>query len=126
MADRGLELTVVGVLLFGLIFCRYYDIEIPRHWAWIAFGLGFCSAIQVANNTFLGDWHAQQHVLIWGALRRASFNIAILFWLVALWKPLPATAPAPVLLARGDCEFLAPQVSGRLRELNARLLEMWK
>ncbi|MGB7023480.1 MAG: hypothetical protein WBD73_06750 [Candidatus Acidiferrales bacterium] len=126
MADRGLELTVVGVLLFGLIFCRYYGIEIPQHLAWIALGFGFYSAIQVANNTFLGDWLTQQHLLIWAALRRASFNIAILFWLVALWKPFPATAPAPVLLARGDYEFLAPQVSGRLRELNARLLEIWK
>lgn len=126
MADRGLEFTVASVLLFGLIFCRYYRVESPRHLAWIALGLGFYSAIQVANNTFLGDWLTQQHFMVWGALRRASFNIATLFWLVALWKPLPAAAPAPVLLARGEYEILAPQVSGRLRELNARLLEIWK
>ena len=126
MADRGLEITVAGVLLFGLIFCRYYGIEIPRYLAWIALGLGFYSAIQVANNTFLGNWLTHQHILIWEALRRASFNIATLFWLIALWKPLPATPLAPVLLPRGEYEILAPQVSGRLRELNARLLEIWK
>lgn len=126
MAERGLELTVVVILLFGLIFGRYYGIEVARHLAWIALGLGFYSAIQVANNTFLGDWLTQQHVLIWEALRHASFNIATIFWLVALWKPLPARQPAPVLFAPGEYGRLAPQMTLRLRELNTRLLEMWK
>ncbi|HEV2617642.1 MAG TPA: hypothetical protein VGU63_13645 [Candidatus Acidoferrales bacterium] len=126
MAERGLELTVVGILLFGLIFCRYYDIQIDRHLIWIFLGLGFYSAVQVANNTFFGNWLTHTNFPVWAALRNASFNIATLFWLVALWKPLPARQPAPVLLTRGEYEILAPQVTLRLRELNARLLEMWK
>lgn len=126
MAERGLEFTVVAVLVFGLIFCRYYGVQIDRHLAWIALGLGLYSAVQVANNTFLGDWLTHAHFPIWAALRHASFNIAATFWLVALWKPLPARQPAPVLLGRGEYDRLAPQMTLRLRELNTRLLEMWK
>ncbi|MFI5070901.1 MAG: hypothetical protein ACHP8A_08425 [Terriglobales bacterium] len=126
MAERGLELTVVGILIFGMIFCRYYGVRIDRHLAWIALGLGFYSAVQVANNTFLGNWFSREHFQIWNDLRMTSFNIATIFWLVALWKPLPARQPAPVLLARGEYDRLAPQMTMRLRELNTRLLEMWK
>ncbi|MGH9729711.1 MAG: hypothetical protein ACRD4V_14135 [Candidatus Acidiferrales bacterium] len=126
MAERGLELTVVSILIFGLIFCRYYHVQIDRSLAWIALGLGFYSAVQVANNTFLGNWLTHANFPIWEDLRLASFNIATVFWLVALWKPLPARQPAPVLLTHGEYEVLAPQVTLRLRELNARLLEMWK
>ncbi|MHB8527351.1 MAG: hypothetical protein ACYDD2_14510 [Candidatus Acidiferrales bacterium] len=126
MAERGLEFTVVSVLIFGLIFCRYYGVRIDRHLAWIALGLGFYSTIQVANNTFLGDWLTRARFPVWAALRYASFYVAATFWLVALWKPLPARQPAPVLLAPGEYDRLAPQMTMRLRELNTRLLEMWK
>lgn len=126
MADRGLELTVVGILMCGLIFCRYYGVRVERYLAWIALGLGFYSAIQVANNTFLGTWLTHEHSSIWDGLRITSFNVATIFWFVALWKPLPARQPAPVLLGQGEYDRLAPQMTLRLRELNTRLLEMWK
>lgn len=124
-AERGLELMVVAILIVGLMFCRYYGLRIERYLIWIALGLGFYSAVQVANNTFLQN-SVIGHFAIWGDLRHASFNIATILWLVALWKPLPAARPAPVLLVSGEYESLAPQVTLRLRELNARLLEMWK
>jgi hypothetical protein len=126
MAERGLEFTVVGILILGLIFCRYYGVRIDRYLAWIALGLGFYSAVQVANNTFLGDWLTQANFIIWQTLHEISFNIATIFWLVALWKPLPARQPAPVLLATGEYGRLSPQMTLRLRELNTRLLEIWK
>lgn len=123
--ERGLELTVVGILIAGLIFCRYYTVEIDRHVKWIALGLGFYSAVQVASNT-LFQHSVAGHFAVWQDLRHASFNIATVFWIVALWKPLPARQPAPVLLAPGEYDRLAPQTTLRLRELNTRLLEMWK
>ncbi|MHB8755850.1 MAG: hypothetical protein ACYC92_12985 [Candidatus Acidiferrales bacterium] len=126
MAERGLEFTVVSILILGLIFCRYYGVRIDRHLAWIALGLGFYSAIQVANSTFLGTWLTQTNFIIWQVLHEISFNVATIFWLVALWKPLPARQSAPVLLAPGEYDRLAPQMTVRLRELNTRLLEMWK
>ncbi|MHB8639555.1 MAG: hypothetical protein ACYDBL_07120 [Candidatus Acidiferrales bacterium] len=123
--ERGLELTVVGILIGGLIFCRYYGIGIDRQVAWIALGLGFYSAVQVASNT-LYQHSMVGHFAIWEDFRHASFNIATIFWVVALWKPLPARQPAPVLLRSGEYDRLAPQMTLRLRELNTRLLEMWK
>ncbi len=126
MGERGLEFTVVAILILGLIFCRYYGVRIDRYLAWIALGLGFYSAVQVANNTFLGNWLTKTNFTIWQVLHEISFNVATIFWLVALWKPLPARQPAPILLDRGEYDRLAPQMTLRLRELNSRLLEMWK
>lgn len=126
MAERGLELMVVAILVLGLVFCRYYGVRIDRYLAWVALGLGFYSAVQVANDTFLSEWLTRARFPIWEDLRNASFNIATIFWLVALWKPLPARQPAPVLLAPGEYGRLAPQMTLRLRELNTRLLEIWK
>lgn len=124
-AERGLELAVLAILVFGLGFCRYYGIRIPRHIGWIGLGLGFYSAVEVANNTALQRW-ALTYFPVWENLRHASFNIATICWCMALLAPLPAIRPAPVLLRRGEYENLSPLVTTRLRELNTRLLEMWK
>lgn len=117
---------VVAILVLGLVFCRYYGVRIDRYLAWVALGLGFYSAVQVANDTFLSEWLTRARFPIWEDLRNASFNIATIFWLVALWKPLPARQSTPVLLAPGEYGRLAPQMTLRLRELNTRLLEIWK
>lgn len=123
-AGRGLELVVLGTLIFGLIFCRYYGLTIESHVAWIALGLGLYSAVQVANNTMLQHW--LQYFPLWNDLRSFSFNIAVVMWIVALWRPLPARHPSPVVLSDNQYREFAPQVTARLRELNSRLLEMWK
>jgi len=125
-AERGLEIAVIGILILGLVFCRYYGLKIERHVVWIALGLGFNSAVQVANNTFLRIGPTLADFPVWQIIRQTSFNVATIFWIVALWKPLPARQPAPVLLAHGEYDRLAPQMTLRLRELNTRLLEMWK
>lgn len=125
-AGRSLEFTVVCILTFGLFFCWHYRLRISRHLAWIALGFGFYSTVQVINNTFLAISHPLAHFFIWDALRIASFNIATTFWFVALIKPLPSTQPAPILLRGGEYERFRPVVTARLRELNTRLLEMWK
>lgn len=122
-AERGLELVVLGILLFGLIFCRYYGVRIERHLAWIALGLGLYSAIQVANNTMLQHW--LQYFPLWNDLRNFSFNIAVVMWIIAIWRPLP-TKHASMVLSGDKYGELAPQVTARLRELNSRLLEIWK
>lgn len=126
--ERGLELMVVTLLIVGLAFCRYYGVRVEHHLGWIALGLGFYSVVQVADNTFLRHWpsHWQSHLAIWEGLRHFSWDVALMIWGFALWKPLPAMRPKPVLLNRGEYQNLGPLVTTQLRELNTRLLEMWK
>ncbi len=121
--DRGLELSIVGLLLFALLFCRYYGVQVDRMIARIALGLSFYSLAQVANNTFFRE-AATNLFPWWEQVRLISFEVAIVVWIAALWKPVPMAQPAPQLLEPGVYEVVSSQVSGRLRELNARLEEM--
>lgn len=125
--ERGLELVVASLLIAGLAFCKYYRVRVNHYLLWIALGLGFHSVFQVADNTFLRHWpgHWQSHFVIWEALRHASWDIVLMMWGIALWKPIPASQRA-ILLNSGEYEKLSPFVTTRLRELNIRLLEMWK
>lgn len=124
-AGRGLELAIVSVLLFGLAFSRYYRVTIPRYLVWICVGLGFYSVVQVVNNTFLNRF-LLSYFPVWKYVGPFSFDIAVVLWGLALLKPLPQVQMAPATLSADAYELLAPQMTSRLRELNARLLEMWK
>jgi hypothetical protein len=124
-AERGLELAMVAILILGLAFSRYYVVKIDRYIELIGLGLGFYSAIQVVNNTIL-QRRLVAYFPLWESFRHVSFNIATVCWGVALLKPLPALPTDDARLSSDEYEILAPQVTARLRELNARLLEMWK
>ena len=121
--QRGLEVIIAGLLIGGLAFCRYYRVHVENYLAWIALGLGFHSIIQATDNTFL-PWLG--HFALWATLSHASFDIALVIWIVALWHPLPAIQNSRALLDHDKYEQLSPQVTAQLRELNTRLLEMWK
>jgi hypothetical protein len=125
--ERGLELIVASLLIAGLLFCRYYGVPVRRHLAWIALGLGFYSIVQVGDNTFFSHWmsHWSATFAVWEGLRHSSFNLALILWAVALWKPLPAVQPT-ALWSGNEYDALSPLVTARLRDLNVHLLEMWK
>jgi hypothetical protein len=123
--ERGLELTIVGILLFGLAFCRHYRVEPEPPIPLMALGLGIYSAIQVANDTLLGKW-LYAYFPLWSLIRVYSFDIALGLWLVSVWRTLPERRPVPTMLDRGVYEGLSPVINLRLRELNSRLLGMLK
>ncbi len=124
-SERGLELTIVGLLLFGLAFCRYYRVEPEPPIPLMALGLGIYSAIQVANDTLLGKW-LYAYFPLWSSIRVYSFDIALGLWLVSVWRTLPERRPVPAMLDRGVYEGLSPLINLHLRELNSRLLGMLK
>jgi len=123
--ERGLELTVIGLLVALLAVCRYYGIRMQSAVRWLALGLGLYALIQTANNTFLYDWF-NTYFPMWGKIRVLSFDIALAIWSWGLRQPVLLTRPDTELLDRGVYEQVVPQVSYRLQELNARLLEMLK
>ncbi len=124
-AERDLELAVLGILVVLLTLCRYYGIRLEPVQKMVALGMGFYSAIQSLNNSFVQDWLAR-YFTAWSAVRVFSFEVTLVIWLVALRRPLPAAAPAPVLLPQKLYDELSPQVNNRLRVLNQRLLEILK
>lgn len=126
--QAGLEFAVVCLLIAGLGFCSYYGVRVERYLTWMAFGYGFYSIVHVADNILLQYWSGPwlTHFAIWNAVQHSAFDIALVMWVVALWKPLPAERPAPVLLSGNEYKTLGPAVTLQLRELNTRLLEMWK
>ncbi len=124
-AERGLELAVVVILVSLLAICRYYGVGLEPLERKIALGLGFYSAVQVANNSIPGSW-LTHYFDWWNAIRSISSQAALVIWWLALRKPLPTVAPAPALLPQKVYDKLSPQVNYRLRVLNQRLLELLK
>jgi hypothetical protein len=124
-ADRGLELALVAVLLSLLLFVRYYEIELrPPHKALV---VGFCfySCVIVLNNTILSVW-LHKYASLWNGIQMSSYFVALITWLQALYKLVPARPKIPVLLPRTVYEEYAPQFNYRLRLLNDRLMGMLK
>jgi hypothetical protein len=124
-AERGLELAILGVLLFALAFCRYYRIPVDRLSGLLALGVELFAAIQVINNTFVNHWLIAYHPF-WREIRVDSFLVPLGIWIAALWKPLPAREQPPAMLDPVVYSRLTPVVSIRLRELNTRLEEIMK
>ncbi|MGH9776193.1 MAG: hypothetical protein ACRD50_14745 [Candidatus Acidiferrales bacterium] len=118
--EKRLEICILALLIIGLAFCKYYGVAVPSYIAWIALGLGFYSAVQVANSSVWSQW-LQSYFRWWGLLSTSSFDVATLLWIVGLRHPVPALAQRSSLLDRERYETLVPQMSVRLRNLNARL-----
>ncbi len=130
-AGRGLELAAAVILLTLLFISAYYRIRLEPVVRLVALGLCFFSTVQMLNNSFLVEWLVQYFRLmrffpLWDGIRTVSFNVAVVIWCLAVWRPLSATAPGAILLPQQVYAELAPQVNYRLRMLNQRLLEMLK
>ncbi len=122
-AERDLELAVAGILVALLATGRYYRIRLDPVQRMVALGLGFYSVVQVLNNGLPREWQTL-YFDWWSAIRLTSFQAALVIWLLALRKPLPAAAPGPTLLPQSVYDELSAQVNYRLRVLNQRLLEL--
>ncbi len=124
-AERGLEFAVLGTLivLFGI--SRYYGVHFDRLVISVASGLSLYSCFGIVNNSILGVW-LSEWFSAWAFFRRTSFQAALLIWIQALLRPLPQPAAEPALDGADQYLQLAPEVSGRMREMNQRLLDLLK
>lgn len=123
-AERGLELTVIGVLVTLFAVSRYYGVRIGPTVKYVAIGLGLHAAAQAINNTVAYAWF-ESFEAWWRIIRTLSFDVVLLVWCWALRKPV-LLDDRPNALRPEAYEELAPEVNFRLRQLNGRLLEILK
>ena len=95
--ERDFELTAAVVLVALLALSAHYEVPVQTTQRLIALGLLTYSLVQVLNNTISRQW-LDSYFHSWAVIRAASFHAALVVWLVALRKRLPApanAAPAP-------------------------------
>jgi hypothetical protein len=127
--NRGYHLTFAATVIACLLVVRYYSIQVPSAYKMILGGFCFysCSEILLSNivQTLLKTQYAAFQP-IWQSLTMLPFIGVVTLWAVALRKPLPVdnrqapTAPDSVY------SRLSPEINERLREINEKLLRLWK
>lgn len=120
--DRGLEFAVAGTLLALLAVCRYYGIGLDRLTAALALGLALYSSLTIINNTVFLKFFSD-YVEAWSIMRRVSYDVTVMIWLWPLLRPLPAPVPDPAMVTPGIYQEFVPELSGRMEQLNERLLD---
>ena len=120
--ERELEIAIVVTLLLLLLVSRYYGVELGPPLGGIIFGLVFYSSIVVINTTIrMGplplSWQVFSYVGV------VAYLVALGIWAYALRRPL--AEPARLVLAGAE-QFAeaGAAVDQRMRELNARLLQL--
>jgi hypothetical protein len=63
---------------------------------------------------------------IWQSAPTVSFIVVLFIWVAALWKPLPIEAPEAAPPSDSIYQRLSPEINERLRELNEKLLRLWR
>ena len=125
-AERGLELAAAGLLLLLLAISHYYGIRVPSPERLLIVGLCAWSLVQVLNDIGWQIWLSSETYFAWAnKIRMLSYQAAVLVWIYAVRRPVPAEQPQPAMNA-ALYNRVAPEVNLRLQALNDRLLEIFK
>lgn len=127
--NRGYHITFAATVIACLFVVRYYSIQVPSAYKMILGGFCFYSCTEILLNTFLQTLlktHYSAFQPIWQSATMLSFIAVEIVWVAALLKPLPADARQVPLASGGIYERLSPEINERLRELNEKLLRLWK
>jgi len=84
--ERGLELSVAVILVALLGIGVRYKVWLEPIERNVALGLALYSTFQMVNNTFMNQWMSA-YFHWWGSTRVASFEIAMVIWIISLLKP---------------------------------------
>jgi len=127
--NRGYHLTFASAVIACLLLVRYYAIQVPAAFKLILGGFCLNSCVEVLINTFIQVlFHKgyEVHQAVWQILTMLSFAVALVIWVVALRKPFPVDDRRIASLTDSAYRQLSPEVNERLRELNEKLLRLWK
>jgi hypothetical protein len=126
--NRGYHLTFAATVIACLAVVRYYSIEVPRAYKIILGGFCFYSCTEILLNTVLQPLlkaRYSDYDPVWQSVTMLSFLAVETVCVAALWRPLPVEArQAPP--SDSVYEQLSPEINKRLRELNEKLLRLWK
>ena len=122
--EAGLELAIAAVIVFLLLFSRYYAIEIMPPVRWLAAGFCFYSCGTVLNDMVLARW-LSHYAPMWNAASMFAFLGCLAGWTYAFvrWKPVPRETPA---IDRDTYRLLIPEMNWQLRALNEHLIRFWR
>jgi hypothetical protein len=112
-AERGLEISILVILVAMIGLAVRYDIAPAPLERDIILGLAVYSTFQVLNDSFINQWMAP-HFLWWNSTRILAFDAALLLWIFALRKPIPPT-DRPVLLSADGSQHLLGGLLARMR-----------
>jgi hypothetical protein len=126
--NRGYHLTFAATVIVCLIVVRYYSIQVPNAYKIILGGFCFYSCTEILLNTVLQPLlktRYSDYQPVWQSMTMLSFLAVEIVWVAALWRPLPIEA-RQVPPSDSIYQQLSPEINKRLRELNEKLLRLWK
>jgi len=122
--ERELEFAVVIILLVLLVLSRYYGVALEPPLGGLAMGFAiYSSVLIIASSILIGPLTLPWNVF--SQVRSAGYFVALGFWAHALRAPLPAPV-RPELSTVESYERNSRLVTDRMRELNARLMDLMK
>jgi hypothetical protein len=127
--NRGYHLTFAVTVIVCLLLVRYYSIEVPAAYKWILAGFCFYSCTEILINTVMETFLRKAfdtYQTLWQSSTVVAFISVLFIWVAALWKPIPADTREILPPSDSIYQQLSPEINHRLRELNKRLLRLWK
>jgi len=127
--NRGYHLTFAAAVIACLLLIRYYSIQVPAAYKMILGGFCLYSCTEILINTVLQSLLKKafyDYQPIWQSSTMLSFIVVLFVWVAALWKPLPVDARQATPPSDSIYQRLSPEINERLRELNEKLLRLWK
>lgn len=127
--NRGYHITFATAVIACLLLIRYYSIRVPAAYKMILGGFCVYSCTEILINTVVQALFHRQFAAdasVWQFSTMFSFLVVQGMWVAALRKPLPALAAPATQTADSMYKQLSPEINAQLRELNEKLLRLWK
>jgi hypothetical protein len=127
--NRGYHLTFAAAVIACLLLVRYYSIQVPAAYKMILGGFCLYSCTEILIHTVLQSLVKKPfdaYESIWQSSTMLSFIVVVFIWVAALWKPLPIEARQAAPPSDSIYQRVSPEINERLRELNEKLLRLWK
>lgn len=123
--EQGLEFSAAVILTLLFAISVRYKVWLGGVERNIAFGLALYSIFQAMNRTFLSQ-QLMPYFPWWDSVRVASFDAAMVFWLLPLLKPLKDLEPQTPLLSETVATDLLHQSLTEMRNATKKLRRVGK